>query len=142
MWPYTGEESRWLGKSEPRAANLADIRTSNISVHPSTQLTTTPATVSQTRAGAPHWLQALERLFRPADHVADQNALPLLVARFKDPLNAIRDSAEALRGNPGLSRDQQARHLSVVLQEHEHLTAMISAMLDTVAVQGKASDQA
>ena len=64
-----------------------------------------------------------------ADHAAGRQECfgpnsPRIVIRRR------RDSARALRANPSLSPDQQAHYLDVVLQEHEHLAEMISAMLD------------
>jgi signal transduction histidine kinase len=116
MWPYTGEENRWLGRAEQGSA---------------ANITAVPAPVAtKTGRAQPGWFRALDRLIKTPDNDAGENVLPLVAARLKDPLNAIRDSARALRGNPSLSPDQQAHYLDVVLQEHEHLAEMISAMLD------------
>jgi signal transduction histidine kinase len=116
MWPYTGEENRWLGRAEQGSAANTPV------VH-------APA-VAKSGRSQPGWFRALDRLIKTQDSEAGENVLPLVAARLKDPLNAIRDSARALRGNPSLSPDQQAHYLDVVLQEHEHLAEMISAMLD------------
>jgi|GEM_PF-5356523 len=116
MWPYTGEENRWLGRAEQASAA-------------STATVQAPAAAKAGRA-QPGWFRALDRLIKSPDNDVGENVLPLVAARLKDPLNAIRDSARALRGNPSLSPDQQAHYLDVVLQEHEHLAEMISAMLD------------
>jgi len=116
MWPYTGEENRWLGRAEQGSA-----------VNTATADAPNAAKTGRRQKG---WFRALDRLVKTPDNDAKENVLPLMAARLKDPLNAIRDSARALRGNPSLSPDQQAHYLDVVLQEHEHLAEMISAMLD------------
>ena len=116
MWPYTGEENRWLGRAEQDSA----INTASADA---------PA-AAKTGRSQPGWFRALDRLIKTQDSDANENVLPLVAARLKDPLNAIRDSARALRGNPSLSPDQQAHYLDVVLQEQAHLAEMISAMLD------------
>lgn len=123
MWPYTGEENRWLGRAEQGSpANTIAVNTATADA---------PVAV-KTGRGQPGWFRALDRLIKTQDNEANENVLPLVAARLKDPLNAIRDSARALRGNPSLSPDQQAHYLDVVLLEQEHLAEMISAMLDQV----------
>ena len=151
MWPYTGEETRWLGCAEPVLSSPAadhapteHTATKHTPAQPvATQtipalITTAEAARSDIRAAVTGksggWLHALDRLFKVSDRLSDHGALPLVAARLKDPLNAIRDSAQALRHNPDLSPDQQARHLDVVLRENDHLAEMISAMLDTVGI--------
>jgi len=129
MWPYTGEENRWLARAESGSSV-----NSNSAVPGGAQA---PQTAGEPagqfpKANGNHsgWLRGLDRLFKAPDQLANENELPLVAARLKDPLNAIRDSVRALQGNPHLSADQQAHYLDVVLQENEHLAEMISAMLD------------
>jgi signal transduction histidine kinase len=132
MWPYTGEESGWLARPEsirnklkaaPAVASAAGSKADT--VHQTS--TNADSTGKADQAG---WLAALDRLFKQPDRITDQSALPLVVTRLKDPLNAIRDSAQALRGNPNLTSAQRDRFIEVVLRENDHLAEMISAMLD------------
>ena len=119
MWPYTGEENRWLGRAD-RGSHTGEPAGS---IHP---------LVSKAKPSRSHlsWRKTLDRLIKAPGSSANENGLPVVAARLKDPLNAIRDSVQALRGNPDLTPDQQAHYLDVVLQENEHLAEMISAMLD------------
>jgi signal transduction histidine kinase len=135
MWPYTGEENGWLARPEPvriklNAAPVAAFATG------STVATLTPKATSSDKTTHAGWLVALDRLFKQPDHIADQSALPLVATRLKDPLNAIRDSARALRGNPNLTSAQRDQFIEVVLRENDHLAEMISAMLDHTETPG------
>jgi signal transduction histidine kinase len=133
MWPYTGEESRWLARPEfsldvvQSAPAAAKAPLAALIAKPAIQQAPSQDTAKAEQAG---WLTALDRLFKSPDKIEDQSALPLVAARLKDPLNAIRDSARTLRGNPNLSAAQREQFLDVVLRENDHLAEMISAMLD------------
>ncbi|HVJ42818.1 MAG TPA: hypothetical protein VM639_15045 [Dongiaceae bacterium] len=128
MWPYTGEENKWLGRAE--SASSAKSGPAANGVSGGNQSAESAQNIGKPSAAPAGWQRALDRLFKTPDQLANENELPLVAARLKDPLNAIRDSARALRGNPDLPADQQAHYLDVVLQENEHLAEMISAMLD------------
>jgi len=132
MWPYTGEESGWLAHPERNRDHLTAAPIAASAVTP-TAGTFHQISIKTKQAG---WLTALDRLFKAPDRIADQGALPLVAARLKDPLNAIRDSARALRGNPHMTSAQRDQFLDVVLRENDHLAEMISAMLDRTDISG------
>jgi signal transduction histidine kinase len=143
MWPYTDEESEWLGASpapQPSAvvpgASPAPLTLEELNALIARGRRLCAEAVAEI---ARSLYAALRRALAPSAEPARRREAPPrpkddflshLANTLRTPLTSIRSSAEILRDNPDLPPVQRDAFLRVVISEDEHLAALIDRILD------------